>query len=144
MRQVAERNAALLDINNAIITQLTQNELFRTICQALRRITPYDRAALTLFDGEAQRLRFVALEGEFFSNFFRVGQTLGIDDSHYGWASHASVLNYGATWKRNGKFCPRVSAPHAAASFCPHSLLRIPGKPAPRCLIASLPATVEA
>jgi len=86
MRQVAERNAALLDINNAIITQLTQNELFRTICQALRRITPYDRAALTLFDGEARRLRFVALEGEFFSNFFRVGQTLGIDDSHFGWA----------------------------------------------------------
>jgi formate hydrogenlyase transcriptional activator len=86
MRNVAERNAALLDINNAIITRLTQDELFRTICQALRRIMPYDRAALTLFDAEVQRLRFVALEGEFSSEFFRVGQTLGIDDSHYGWA----------------------------------------------------------
>ena len=86
MRQAAERSAALLDINNAIITKLTQNELFRTICQALLRIMPYDRAALTLFDEDEQRLRFVALEGQFSSDFFFIGQTLGIDDSHDGWA----------------------------------------------------------
>jgi formate hydrogenlyase transcriptional activator len=86
MRQAAERSGALLDVNNAIITKLTQHELFRAICQALRRIMPYDRAALTLFDAEVRRLRFVALEGQFSSDFFRIGQTLGIDDSHYGWA----------------------------------------------------------
>lgn len=93
MRQAAERSGALLEINNAIITKLTQNELFRTICQALRRIMPYDRAALTLLEAEGQRLRFVALEGEFSSDFFRIGQTLGIEDSHYGWAfSHQLPL----------------------------------------------------
>jgi formate hydrogenlyase transcriptional activator len=86
MRQAAERNGALLDINNAIITKLTQDELFRIICQALLRIMPYDRVALTLFDEDEQRLRIVALEGQFSSDFFFIGQTVGIDDSHYGWA----------------------------------------------------------
>jgi formate hydrogenlyase transcriptional activator len=86
MREAAQRSGALLEINNAIILKLTQNELFRTICTSLRRIMPYDRAALTLYDPDQRRLSFVALEGEFTSNVFRIGQTLGIDDSHYGWA----------------------------------------------------------
>lgn len=63
MRWSAERSPALLEINNAIITKLTQSELFRTIGQALRRIMPYDRAALALNDPDEKRLRFVALEG---------------------------------------------------------------------------------
>jgi formate hydrogenlyase transcriptional activator len=86
MQEAANRSRAILEINNAIITKLSRDELFRTICQALRRIMPYDRAALTLYDPEEKVLRFVALEGQFSSDFFRIGQTLGIDDSHYGWA----------------------------------------------------------
>ena len=86
MLKAAEQTRALLEINNAIIGKLTQHELFRTICQALRRIMPYDRAALALYEAREKRLRFVALEGDFSSDFCRVGQTLGIEDSHFGWA----------------------------------------------------------
>jgi formate hydrogenlyase transcriptional activator len=93
MQEAAQRNGTLLEINNAIILKLTQNELFRAICTSLRRIMPYDRAALTLYDPDEQRLRFVALEGDFISNVFQIGQTLGLDDSHYGWAfSHRLPL----------------------------------------------------
>jgi formate hydrogenlyase transcriptional activator len=86
MLQAADQSRALLEINNAIIGKLTQDELFRTICEALGRIMRFDRAALTLYDPAEERLRFVALEGEFSSDFCRIGQTLGMEDSHFGWA----------------------------------------------------------
>jgi len=38
IRQSAERSRSLLDINNAIILKLNQDELFRTICQAPLRV----------------------------------------------------------------------------------------------------------
>ena len=51
----------LLDINNAIISNLTQDALFHAITEALHRVVSFDRALLYVAEGDV--LRTVALEG---------------------------------------------------------------------------------
>src|SRR5438128_7934990 len=51
----------LLEINNAIISNLTRESLFRAIAEALRKVVPFDRAIL--YDAENDVLRTFALEG---------------------------------------------------------------------------------
>src|SRR5215470_3999993 len=53
--------STLLDINNAIISNLTEEALFHAITGALRRVVPFDRALLYVAEGDL--LRTVALEG---------------------------------------------------------------------------------
>ncbi len=47
----------LLDLTNAVVTQLDTRELFRAVAPALRRCCSADVAALSLFDEEARVLR---------------------------------------------------------------------------------------
>ena len=47
----------LLDVTNAVVTQLDTRELFRAIAPALRRCCSADIAALSLFDEETRMLR---------------------------------------------------------------------------------------
>ena len=86
LRRSEERLRVLLDINNAIITKLTREELFHAICEAVGRVFPFDRVALTLYETELDVLRLVAFEGPFRSNYFSVGLALDPEDSHVGWA----------------------------------------------------------
>ncbi len=51
----------LLEVNNAIISNLTRESLFRAIAEALRKVVPFDRAIL--YDAENDVLRTFALEG---------------------------------------------------------------------------------
>jgi formate hydrogenlyase transcriptional activator len=81
---VAERDRTLLEINNAIITKLTQAELFDAICQALGRAIPFDRVALVVHESENDVLRIAALAGPHQSNHFVVGLALE-DSSHSRW-----------------------------------------------------------
>jgi formate hydrogenlyase transcriptional activator len=64
-RMDAENSAAgyrlLLEVNNAIISNLTREALFRAITEALRKVVPFDRAVL--YDAENDALRTFALEG---------------------------------------------------------------------------------
>ncbi len=39
----AERYRTLLEINNALVANLTRDDLFRAIARALRRVVPFDR-----------------------------------------------------------------------------------------------------
>src|SRR3989441_2008183 len=61
----AENSAAgyrlLLEVNNAIISNLTRESLFRAIAEALRKVVPFDRAIL--YDAENDVLRTFPLEG---------------------------------------------------------------------------------
>jgi len=52
----------LLEINNALISNLTQESLFHAISQALRKVVPFDRALLYVAENDA--LRTIALEGK--------------------------------------------------------------------------------
>ena len=45
----AERYRTLLEINNAIITNLTQESLLNAICEAIQHVLPVYRAAINLF-----------------------------------------------------------------------------------------------
>jgi len=75
----------LLEINNAIITNLTQDSLFSAICEALEHIVPVYRAAITLFEPEKGTLRIYALSAKWNTDFFRVGAEVSRSDSHSGW-----------------------------------------------------------
>jgi len=56
-----QQYSTLLEINNAIISNLTQESLFHAISEALRTVVPFDRALL--YVAEKDVLRTIALEG---------------------------------------------------------------------------------
>ena len=57
------RLRTLLDINNAIVSKLTRDELFQAISEALSRVIGFDRLALSLYDRELESLRIVTFAG---------------------------------------------------------------------------------
>ncbi len=59
-----ERHRTLLEINNAIISQLDQESLFASISDALRKVIAFDRTTLVLHDRKMDILRVHALAGE--------------------------------------------------------------------------------
>ena len=63
LRQTEERHKVLLEINNAIVTNLDREFLFDAVTHALHKVLPFDRAALTLHDPERDVLRVYALAG---------------------------------------------------------------------------------
>ena len=81
----AERYRTLLEINNAIITNLNQKTLLRSISKALARVIPFNRAAFTLYVPEREKFRFLAIEGTHASAHFRAGLEFGRDESISSW-----------------------------------------------------------
>ena len=80
-----ERWRTLLEINNAIITNLTQEGLLDAICEALQRVLPVHRAALTLYQPERDTMRILAVSRHWVSEYFQVGAEMDRKDSHSGW-----------------------------------------------------------
>jgi formate hydrogenlyase transcriptional activator len=74
------RYRTLLEINNAIITNLTQDDLLHALSDALCGVLPLDWASLTIYDPARKRFRFLAIEGPP-SDYFRVGLEIGWQDS---------------------------------------------------------------
>ncbi len=85
VEHTAERYRTLLEINNAIITNLNQKALLHAISIALRRVIPFDRAAFTLYIPRKDRFRFLAIEGIVASSHFRAGLEFGRDESISAW-----------------------------------------------------------
>ena len=83
--RAAHRERAILDVNNAIISNLTEDALLRAISEALGRVVPFDRAALTLYDPGTDSLRILALSGRLPPRSYPVGVALDRKDSHVGW-----------------------------------------------------------
>jgi PAS domain S-box-containing protein len=81
-----ERRRTLLEINNAIITNLTQDALLHALCEALRGVVPVDRASMTLYEPSRDTLRILAVERQWRTDFFQVGVEIGRTNSHLGWA----------------------------------------------------------
>jgi len=80
-----ERYRTLLEINNAIISNLTEEALFRAICAAMRRIIPNDRSAIFLPDVHRDVLCLFAIDSSIESQRFLVGAAMDSKDSHAGW-----------------------------------------------------------
>jgi formate hydrogenlyase transcriptional activator len=85
VERTAERYRTLLEINNAIITNLNQKALLHAISKALRRVIPFDRAAFTLYVPKIEKFRFLAIEGIVASSHFRAGLEFGRDESISAW-----------------------------------------------------------
>ena len=62
LRRKEQRERSLLQINNAIINNLTQDALFASAYQAIRNVIPFDRAAFLSFKPETQTLRLLSMD----------------------------------------------------------------------------------
>ncbi len=83
--KTAEHYRTLLEINNAVIMNLTRDGLFRAIADALRRVIPFDRTAAFLHDPARDLLQLYVLESSLPSAYFKVGFELASHESHVGW-----------------------------------------------------------
>jgi len=82
--EAAERSRALLEINNLMIGNLTQDALFRAIAHAVRRVIPFDRTAVCLHDPTRDVLRVAIVESSLPFNRFTVGMELAVAGTHIG------------------------------------------------------------
>jgi formate hydrogenlyase transcriptional activator len=83
----AERRQTLLEINNAIITKRTRGELLQAISEALLRVVPFDRLALSLYEPGLGGLRIVTYAGPYQrTDYSPLGRVLDLNDSPAGWA----------------------------------------------------------
>jgi formate hydrogenlyase transcriptional activator len=80
-----ELKRSLLDINNAIITNLTEEALLRSISEAVCPFIPFDRCAITLYTPETDTFRFLAVEGALGSDYFQPGLEVGRSETSAGW-----------------------------------------------------------
>jgi formate hydrogenlyase transcriptional activator len=85
LRKSEEKNRILLQINNAIITNLTQQALLHSISEALHPLISFDRCAITLHLPERDSFRFLALEGELLSDYFHPGLELSRNQTCGSW-----------------------------------------------------------
>ena len=85
LRKSEEKNRILLQINNAIITNLTQQALLHSISEALHPVFPFDRCAITLYQPERDSFRFLAVEGELHSDYFQTGLEFSREETCGSW-----------------------------------------------------------
>jgi formate hydrogenlyase transcriptional activator len=87
LRNSQERLQTLLDINNAIVTKLSRDDLFTVISEVLARIIKFDRLALSIYDPESDALRIVTYTGPYRrDDYTPIGRVLALKDSPAGWA----------------------------------------------------------
>src|SRR5215813_8427288 len=90
LRKSDERNRSLLEVNNAIITNLTPEALFRSAFEAIRRVIPFDRAAFLLYRPETETLQLVSMDSDTDSDFFELGKEYDLKQD----AASARVLKH--------------------------------------------------
>jgi formate hydrogenlyase transcriptional activator len=83
LRRSEERARTLLEINNALISNLVQETLLHSISEAVHRAVPYDAMRLTLREPETGRFRIMAVEG--IPQNLREGQQIEHRGSVVGW-----------------------------------------------------------
>jgi len=85
LRTISDRYKALLQVNEVAITKSTAEELFGGMCTALKKVLPYDRAGLSVYDPDRDSLQIVALCGPHENSLFRLGHLLDRKTSQTGW-----------------------------------------------------------
>jgi len=97
LRKSEERKRTLLEVNNAIINNLTQEALFASAYEAVRRVIAFDRAAFLFYQPPTQTLKLVSMESDTESEFFRVGKDYRLEESQISaWVlDHREVVTRG-------------------------------------------------
>src|SRR5262249_3509768 len=76
---------SLLEINNAVVSQLDLKELLKVISLSLRKVVPHDAALLTLHEPESSQLRLQALDVQMFCTVqFEEGGLSSMEDTPEG------------------------------------------------------------
>jgi formate hydrogenlyase transcriptional activator len=81
----AERSRTLLEINNTIITSLSRDALLQSISKVLSGVIHFDRCAFTLYQSDKETFRFISMDSEVKSDYFRAGLDFDRKDSVAGW-----------------------------------------------------------
>lgn len=81
LRKSEQRKCTLLEINNAIITNLTRDALFASAYEAIERVVSFDRAAFLLYQPESHTLKLVSMAGPNESEFFGTGKEYDLRES---------------------------------------------------------------
>src|SRR5712671_2822479 len=114
-----QRIRILLELNNSIITKLSQGELLLAVCASLQGVLPFNRSAITLYVPERDTLRIFAQNDEYASEFFSVGRELDRRDSHAGWAfDHQQPLIRRNLDKEKESSTERLLAEQGVRSIC--------------------------
>ena len=114
-----QRLRILLQVNNSIITKLSQAELLLAVCAALQGVLPFNRSAITLYVPERDTLRIFAQNDDQASEFFSVGRELDRRDSHAGWAfDHQQPLIRRNLDKEKESSTERLLAEQGVRSIC--------------------------
>jgi len=114
-----QRLRILLQVNNSIITKLSQGELLIAVCAALQGVLPFNRSAITLYVPERDTLRIFAQNDDHASEFFSVGRELDRRDSHAGWAfDHQQPLIRRNLDKEKESSTERLLAEQGVRSIC--------------------------
>jgi len=86
----AARRQTLLEVNNAIVTKLSREELLAVACEAISKVIWFDRLALSLYDPAIECLQIVAWAGPYErADYSPIGRQLKLDDSPAGQAFHS-------------------------------------------------------
>ena len=118
-RSAEQRLRILLQVNNSIITKLSQGELLLAVCAALQGVLPFNRSAITLYVPERDTLRIFAQNDDHASEFFSVGRELDRRDSHAGWAfDHQHPLIRRNLDKEKESSTERLLAEQGVRSIC--------------------------
>ncbi len=81
LRKTEQRKCSLLEVNNAIINNLTQEALFASAYEAIRRVVSFDRAAFLLYRPETKTLKLVSMDSDAESEFFHLGKEYDLQET---------------------------------------------------------------
>jgi formate hydrogenlyase transcriptional activator len=81
LRKNQQRKSSLLEINNAIINNLTQEALFASAYEAIRRVVSFDRAAFLLHQPEKKTLKLLSMNSDAESDFFLLGKDYDLEET---------------------------------------------------------------
>ncbi len=93
LRRSEERQRVLLEINNAIITNLDRASLFGAVAEALGKVVAFDRAGLTEYDAATDTLEISAL----------THTGVGKKCLPKGRNPNAKAVTFKSCWMRNGR-----------------------------------------
>lgn len=81
----ADRYTSLRQASDIALTKCTAEAVFQGICGVLKKVVPYDRAGLSLYDPDHDSLKIVDTFGPHEDSIFRVGHLLGRKTCQTGW-----------------------------------------------------------
>ncbi len=123
-RLASKCRRTLLEINNAIVSNLQLGDLLHALCHALALALPFDRAALTLYSADRDAFRILAFEAREPSAGFRVGTEVPRKDSPLGWVFERRQLLLRRDLEREQEFAvERRLVSEGVRSLCMAPLL---------------------